>query len=275
MYKCVSVPKRGGGERTLQVPNDRLKRLQKLIVKELLRHEPISPYATAYYPGSKLRDGASPHVGKKALLKIDLSDFFDSISFITVLSSAFSQKYYPRSVGTLLCELCCKDDCLPQGAPTSPYLSNIVMRRFDDKLGGWCAERGIAYTRYSDDITLSGDCDLRPAYRKARAMLAAMDLRINNKKTRLVRACHAQTVTGIVVNDHPQVSREYRRNLRQELYYFRRYGAEDVIRRLSLSRFTDENGQPLAEEYALYLRSKVAYVMQIDPHNKEFSKVKI
>ncbi len=87
--------------------------------------------------------------------------FFGSITYLQVISSAFNSKMYPAQIGAILTSLCCKDDVLPQGAPTSSALSNIVMKNFDDILGNWCREKYITYTRYCDDLTFSADIPLQ------------------------------------------------------------------------------------------------------------------
>ena len=181
-YRAVTIRKKNGGVRRLYVPNAELRALQVRILRQILQKLPISPYATAYAPGSSLRANAAPHVGKRYLLKLDITDFFGSIRFGQVYSAAFHTRYFPKSVGVLLTTLCCREEALPQGAPTSPALSNLVMRNFDDNLGKWCAARGIAYTRYCDDMTFSADVPLYAVYQKAQAMLREMGFVLNERK---------------------------------------------------------------------------------------------
>ena len=148
---------------------------------------------------------------KKNLLKLDITDFFGSISFEQVLCAAFNTRYVSKQVGFLLTSLCCKNDALPQGSPTSPALSNIVMRRFDDQIGRWCNQRQITYTRYCDDMTFSADRPLYGVYKKVKTMLREMGFELNESKTHFISNADRQTVTGLVVNEKLSIPSSYKR----------------------------------------------------------------
>lgn len=149
-------------------------RIQKRILSEILSYAKLPACATAYQAGANPRAGTAPHVGKPVLLKMDISNFFDSITFQMVLSRAFPSQYFPKPVGVLLAKLCCYCGRLPQGAPTSPALSNIVMAPFDEYMSSYCKKRGIAYTRYCDDMSFSGNFKPGPLIEKVRRFLNAM-----------------------------------------------------------------------------------------------------
>lgn len=142
------------------------------------------------------------------MLKLDIADFFGSIRFDQVYSAAFNTRYFPRQIGVMLATLCCRKDALPQGAPTSPALSNVVMRHFDQSIGRWCERRGISYTRYCDDMTFSSDKPLFVVYQKAKTILEEMGFELNEKKTRFVTNANRQSVTGLTVNEKVAVSGE-------------------------------------------------------------------
>ena len=165
-YKEARIPKKDGTYRKLCGPSFRLRFCQGPIKEKILPQLPVSKFATAYQKGSTIRGNAEPHIGKKFLLKLDITDFFGSITFEQVQRTAFNTRYVSRQVGYLLTSLCCKDDSLPQGASTSPALSNIVMYRFDNYIGHWCSQRQIAYTRYCDDMTFSADRPLYGVYKR-------------------------------------------------------------------------------------------------------------
>lgn len=264
-YHCVLLTKKNGATRRLYVPGPRLKRVQRIILNEILQKIPVSPHATAYRKGHDLLHNAAPHTGKPCVLKMDLTDFFDSISFQMVYSTAFNTRYFPKNIGTMLTVLCTRNHCLPQGAPTSPILSNIALRFFDDTFGAWCDQRYITYTRYSDDITCSGATNLYPAYRKARGLLDSLGFEINERKTKFCYHHQQQKITGIVVNDFPQISSDYRRALRQEMYFLQKYGIADALVR---------NPGMSEQQYLNSLRSKVAFVLQVHPESKEFIRYK-
>lgn len=110
-------------------------------------------------------------------------------------------------------------------------ISNIIMRDFDDTVGRWCDARSISYTRYCDDMTFSGDFDSREVIDLVRKELRKMGLFLNDKKTIRVMRGQRQSVTGIVVNEGMSVPSAYRKKLRQEVYYCRRFGVEEHLKR--------------------------------------------
>ena len=273
MYTAVSIPKKSGGHRELQVPNTELKYYQRRILHGILDFLPVSRYATAYRNGATLAYNASPHIGHKYLLKLDITDFFGSITFMQVYSAAFNAKYFPKQIGAMLATLCCFEDVLPQGAPTSPALSNIVMKNFDDSFGAWCKEKGFEYTRYCDDITVSGNEKLYPAFRKAKNRLEAMGFEINEKKTHFITNANRQSVTGITVNEKLSISKDYKRKLRQEIYYALRFGVENVIRHNYLTDYIT-GGIVDFEGYVHHLIGKINYVLSIEKSNSWFRDAK-
>lgn len=262
-YRTVTLKKKNGKTRVLHAPSDALKRTQKIILQNFLSMLPVSPYATAYVKKRSLSDNASPHVGKRYLLKLDITDFFGSISFYHVYRTAFHTGYFPKQIGVMLCTLCCRNDVLPQGAPTSPALSNLVLRNFDDNIGWWCKQRGITYTRYCDDITFSSDKPLFPVYEKVRTMLDEMGLLLNEKKTHFVTHAARQSVTGLTVNEKVAVSGDYKRKLRQEVHYALKYGVRN-----SFTHVKTECAD--AYQYCLSLMGRIAFVLQIEPENVWF-----
>lgn len=265
-YHRAKVPKGNGEYRELWVPDDLLKAIQRSIAEHLLAYEAISPYAMAYRPGGGTLENARPHAGKPVLLKLDIRHFFDHIIYPMVKEAAFPAERYSEPNRVLLTMLCMYRDALPQGAPTSPAISNIIMRDFDDRVGGWCRARGIVYTRYCDDMTFSGDFAAGDVVRFVRQELGKMGLLLNDKKTVAAHSGQKKIVTGIVVNEKPSVPAEYRRRLRQELHFCRKFGVEEHVRRLGLDCS--------AEQYTKRLLGRVNYVLQITPDHGEMEKYK-
>lgn len=273
-YKEAHLPKKDGTYRSLCVPSIRLRFCQDPIKEKILPQLPVSKFATAYQKGSTTRGNAEPHIGKKFLLKLDITDFFGSITFEQVQRTAFNTRYVSRQVGYLLTSLCCKDDSLPQGAATSPALSNIVMYRFDDYIGRWCSQRQIAYTRYCDDMTFSSDRPLYGVYQKVKKMLFEMGFELNEAKTHFISNADRQAVTGLVVNEKLSIPSSYKRNLRQEIYYTLKFGIEDNIVHGNRLNFL-EDGQPIrCPTYMTHLIGSVQYVLQIEPENRWFLNAK-
>ena len=263
-YRNITLKKKNGDYRTIHAPDTTLKSVQHTILRTVLRH-PASRYATAYVRGRSLTDNASPHVGKRYILKLDITDFFGSIRFDQVYSAAFNTRYFPKQIGVMLTTLCCYRDVLPQGAPTSPALSNLVMKNFDENLGAWCEKRGITYTRYCDDMTFSGDCSLYPVYQKVKNMLRDTAFELNERKTHFITNAARQSVTGLTVNEKVAVSSDYKRRLRQEVHYLLKYGAADCLARLG-----DTETSP--ETYFNRLVGRLRFVLQIEPDNAYFRR---
>lgn len=255
-YHTAEIPKADGGVRRLTVPDEALKQVQRAILNNLLVHMPLSPYAAAYRFGGGAVRSASRHVGQPQVLRLDIRHFFDSVRYSAVKDTVFPPEIFSEPLRVLLTMLCYYRDSLPQGAPTSPAIVNILLRDFDLRLGVWCRERGIVYTRYCDDLTFSGE-DLSGVRAVAEAELRAMGFFLNDHKTRLRSAGQRQTVTDLVVNEKVSVPREVRREIRQEVYCCRRFGVEDHL------RWTGVGLSP--EAYLDRLLGRVGYVLQADP----------
>ncbi len=265
-YKTVKIPKRNGKERELSVPDDFLKGVQRAICEKLLSAEPISPFATAYRFSSSIQKNAMPHIGKKKLLKLDIYRFFDSISYSTVKEMAFPSEKYSESNRVLLSILCYHKEVLPQGAPTSPVISNIVMREFDQTVGKWSEKKGISYTRYCDDMTFSGDFEEKTVINKVKAELKKQGFILNNTKTVVIGSEKRQAVTGIVVNEKPNIAREYKRKIRSEIFYCRKYGVESHMQRQNITE--------AKEKYLMGLLGRINFVLQTCKNDTEFSEYK-
>lgn len=268
-YNAMALKKRNGKVRHIYSPNDILKNCQKNILNRIIDKMPVSDYASAYIKGKTLRDNAVPHIGKKYLLKLDITDFFGSICFEQAYGAVFNTRYFPKQIGVILTKLCFRKNLLPQGAPTSPAVSNIVMRNFDDNMGSWCKNHGITYTRYCDDMTFSSDKPLYMVYQKAKAMLEEMGFELNENKTHFVKDSNRQTVTGLTVNEKLTVSKDYKRELRQAVHYVLKFGAAEDIIRGGRKEFLSD-GIPDTERYCNHLLGKIRYVLQIEPNNLWF-----
>lgn len=227
-YRTFSIPKRLGGFRTIEAPTPLLKKIQHQILENFLEPHPVSRFAKAYKKRSSLKEMARFHVKQHMVVRIDLTDFFGSLKEASVFRF-FRQQGYSEAVTVILTKLTTYKGALPQGAPTSPTLSNILMRKIDEKVGRYCSENKIRYTRYADDLVFSGNFSIKRLLAKLHTALAPQQLRINNKKTRVMRRHSTQMVTGLVVNDKLGIARDTRRKLKQELYYCEKFGVESHL----------------------------------------------
>lgn len=240
--------------------------MQQQILKNILNNKKISSYAKAYHKGISLKENALVHQKKEQILKLDIKDFFNNIHFLDVYQSCFSIEYFPKSIGMLLTYLCTYNDYLPQGAPTSAAISNLVMKDFDEEMGAWCQENNIAYTRYSDDLTFSGNINAKEIITKVKKELSPLGLQINPEKIHFISKNKQQKITGIVVNEKVQVAKTYRHQIRQEMYYIKKYGLVEHMKY--------KNVKLDADQYVASLKGRIEFVLQIDNQNKEFLKYK-
>ena len=266
-YHVQYIPKKKGGKRKLLIPDALLGRIQKNILRNVLEERKVSSYAKAYVKGMGIVENARPHSYADTILKLDIEDFFEQITYIMVYQKVFPEKYVPSAIRTMLTHFCCYHDYLPQGASTSPMISNLVMYSFDEYMGKWCEERKICYTRYSDDLTFSGDFDVKEVKNKVRSFLEKMGFSLNEKKTKVLKPYQRQTVTGIVVNEKTNVSREYKRKLRQEIYYCEKYGVTEHLWRKGIC----DKGETT---YLKELLGKINYVLQINPEQPYFQEAR-
>jgi len=264
-YLSTRIRKNTTGVRTLSVPDWSIAKHQRYMLQEVFNYLPVSDCAVAYRNGHNIRDCAEPHVGQETLIHLDIKDFFPSIKEQTVFEALLRETGYPKSLVGFMSALCCYKGSLPQGACTSPILSNICFRPCDDELEKFAEEHALVYTRYSDDLFFSGSVkDVGEMIRAVSAILRSYGFRINRDKTKVLHRGCAQRVLGLTVNERVQASRKYRRNLRQELHYLHRFGQ-------------DADGARAAEDYLHYLymiAGKISFVLSADPDNKEFREEK-
>ena len=260
-YYQTKILKKNGEYRELSVPNEFLKAVQKRIAEKLLVYEEVSPYATAYKYGASTVKNAYPHLKQNTILKLDIRHFFDHIIYPMVKEKVFVKEKYSEKNRILLSILCLYKDALPQGAPTSPIISNIIMKDFDNAVGAWCKERKIRYSRYCDDMTFSGAFNHREVIEFVKEELKKMGFYLNDAKTTVARKGQKQIVTGIIVNEKINTSLSYRKKIRQELYYCKKFGVASHLQR--------KQPDISEQDYLKKLLGKVNYVLSVDAANVE------
>lgn len=260
-YYQTKILKKNGEYRELSVPNEFLKAVQKRIVEKLLVYEEVSPYASAYRYGASTVKNAYPHLNQNTILKLDIRHFFDHIIYPVVKEKVFVKEKYSEKNRILLSILCLYNDALPQGAPTSPIISNIIMKDFDNMVGEWCKEKRIRYTRYCDDMTFSGDFNYKEVISFVKKELKKMGFYLNDKKSVVAHKGQKQIVTGIMVNEKINTPLSYRKKIRQELYYCKKFGIASHLQRKQL----DISEQ----DYLRNLLGRVNYVLSVDATNIE------
>ena len=246
-YQRFAIPKKSGGERIISAPMPRLKRAQYWLLGNILDRVPATDSAHGFVKTRNILSNALPHVGKRVVVNLDLENFFPSISYPRV-KGVYRKLGYSEEVATLCALLSTEAPtaayeldgqryfvktgtaALPQGAPTSPALSNVICRRLDKRLRGAAAKLGFAYSRYADDLTFSSaDADglaIKKLLWRVRKIIDSEGLKIHPGKTQVMRRHQRQEVTGVVVNERPNVCREELRNFRALLFQIDKDGPD-------------------------------------------------
>lgn len=236
IYRDVQIKKRRGGTRTLSVPDEALKQMQRTILRRLLGRLESHPASHGFEQGRSIVTNALPHVGKSVVLKMDVKGFFPATTEKRV-RAYFKLIGWNKDAVDILTRLTTYKGGLPQGAPTSPRLSNLINVPLDARLEALGRKIGAAYTRYADDLTFSlkpiesghsswekifgADRVASERHRVAalivatKRILASYEYTLHqDKKLRICRRHERQVVTGVVVNVKPALPREMRRKLR-------------------------------------------------------------
>lgn len=205
-------------KRWIEAPDEILKRIQEHILHNVLYKMAPTKFAHGFIHGRSIVSCAKEHTGKKFVLKLDLKNFFPSISRDMVYGAIFSE-LTPENVKIIIpaIELCLMDGRLPQGAPTSPAISNIVCKPLDMVLYGIAERFGLTYTRYADDLIFSSNDDtIYKVIPIIKSTIVKFGLVVNEKKVKVLKKHQRQTVTGLVVNADGKTSvrRKKRMNLR-------------------------------------------------------------
>jgi RNA-directed DNA polymerase len=216
-YREVAIPKRDGGRRTLQIPDEPTRNIQRRILHRLLARARCHRAAVGFERGKSIVDAARPHTNKDVVIRIDVVDFFSTTTEERV-TDWFQRSGWEPPAAKFLTRCVTHRGVLPQGAPTSPRLSNLVNARMDGALWHLAERFDGDYTRYADDITLSFNTmrgrTVRAVIQIARRILKRFGYQMHGRKTRVLRAHQRQTVLGLTVNTTVAIPRQTRRRLR-------------------------------------------------------------
>lgn len=248
-YYRFTIPKRDGTRRAIWAPHRRLKAAQRWVLREVVERLPVHGAAHGFLHGRSIASNAAAHTNAEIVLKVDLKDFFPTVTLPRV-KGVFRKAGYREQIATLLALLCTEAPrqvtevdgkkfylalgprCLPQGAPTSPGLTNTLCMRLDRRLLGAAAKLGWRYTRYADDLTFSlpnghkGKPGLGKLLGCISAITAAEGFAVHPDKTRVSRSGARQRITGLIVNGKgsPRVPRELKREVRAALHNLGKHG---------------------------------------------------
>lgn len=281
-YHYRILAKKSGNIRLIESPKPRLKKLQRKILAELLEKIPAHAAVHGFLKGHSIQSFAAPHVGRRVVLRMDLKDFFASISGPRV-QALFRTAGYPEAVADRLGGICTNAAArglwahlgkgldplamaearalyawrhLPQGAPTSPALANFCAYRVDCRLSALAESVGAAYTRYADDLAFSGEKDFERCVERfstrAASILLEEGFQIHHRKTRVMRQGVRQYLAGLVVNERVNVVRRDFERLKAILTNCARHGLESQNR----------DAHPA---YRSHLEGRVSFVEMVNP----------
>lgn len=257
-YKTHYIPKKDGSSRKISVPIDDLKRIQQLLLPFFTLLVKPSDQAMAFIEKRSILTNAQKHKKKKFVYNIDLEDFFHSIKHEKV-AAYFSQILKSENAGKIIADFCTAPISaskikntnsyiewgLPQGAPTSPFISNIVCLNLDAKLDSLAKRFKVTYTRYADDITFSSNNNIyyfqNDFIRELKLILKQDGFKIKPAKTRLQKNGYRKEVTGLVVSHKVNVPKRFIKNLRMALYFWERYGFEKASK-IYLFQYSNDKG---------------------------------
>lgn len=270
-YYSFEIPKKSGGYRKIHAPIGVLKIIQKKLSDclynyrdQICKDNEINLNISHAFERKKgIISNAVIHKNKRYIINIDLKDFFDSFHFGRVRGYFEKNKYFelPVEVSTIIAQLVCYDGKLPQGAPTSPIITNLICNVLDYKLLQLAKKYRLDYTRYADDLTFSTNDknilkNYEQFYQNLNKIIVKNGFEINSKKTRLIYKSSSQSVTGLVVNEKVNISHIYYKRIRSMAYHLYRSGKFYI---------DDKEGR------ITQLEGCFSFINEIDKYNNKFN----
>lgn len=300
-YHTFQIKKKSGGVRTLHAPVAALKELQTAL--NLILQSVYEPHqaATGFVAGKSIVDNAKVHVNQNYVYNLDLKDFFSSVDQARVWGRVKAAPFHlgttdgRKKIANMIAALCCtkmeverleagqwkkvQKRVLPQGAPTSPILTNAICERLDICLSGVAKRFGLNYSRYADDITFSSQHNVYELKKgvseriyeanstfdlEVRRIIAEQNFHVKESKVRLQKQGFRQEVTGIVVNEKPNVNQRYVKQLRQWLFNWETYGYEKAYTKF-LNVYAKDRGNVKSDKpnMIMVLAGKLLYLKMV------------
>ncbi len=277
-YKRFHIPKKRGGHREISAPPPSLKIMQRKIATALLALHPPKPSSHGFLRGRSVVSNARRHEGQRVVGNIDLQDFFPTIHLGRIVRALENPPFgMGEDAARVVAQVCCDENGrLPQGAPSSPIVSNIICRTLDDRLQQLARQHGCRYTRYADDITFSTS---RPALSTEilyhdpitgipvagaalQSVISSSGFAINHGKVRIALSERRQEVTGLTTNERANVGRWFVRELDSLIHIWRIHGAESATASFTRRhRFVTPDFTPA--KLISFLRGKLSYVQMV------------
>ncbi len=280
-YKIFWLSKKKGGTREIAAPSDALKQLQRRLLPYLERLYGGRYSVHGFAVGKSIRSNAERHVKARYVLNVDLENFFPTIHFGRIRGMLRGKPYFfGREAANIVANLCCRTSLLPQGAPTSPVLSNMISAKLDSDLKAIAKRYFTTYTRYADDITFSTNSQSFPRALarfaeetggklqvgdELQKLIEQNGFRINAAKLRLSTRHERQEVTGLTINRFTNVQRRFVRQVRAMLHAWKKYGLAKAQEEFS-SKFDHRNRRGKQPCFANVVRGKVEFIGSVRGH---------
>lgn len=282
-YKTFSIKKRNGGERIISAPMEKLKEIQQMLQIIFQHLYKGKPSVHGFVLDKSIVTNAKLHVGKRILINIDLKNFFPTINFGRVRGIFMGYPFnFDDGVATALGKICCMNGLLPQGAPTSPVLSNFICRNLDNSMMKLAKVSRVLYTRYADDISISTNLKVIPSEigcidsdklilsEQFREKIRVNGFFINELKVRYAYRSGRQEVTGLIVNKRVNVYRSYIRQVKSMLHAWEKYGlykaANEHFERFSTKTYSPSN---LEVAFVKMLTGKINHIGKVRGRDDE------
>lgn len=281
LYKFYQIKKKNGkGFRQIVVPYNNLRYIQDYIKCEILDKIPVHDSATGFVKGKSIYDNARKHANKEEVLNIDLFKFFDTITEKRIygifkslgyaknlsldfakLTTIFLPDEYLNSFKSkereLYNQIVQDGECvLPQGAPTSPVLSNLITRRLDFRMSCLADKLNVNYSRYADDITFSGNYNTVPSFSLLAKIIEDEGFKINWDKAKISRKGRLQMVTGLTVSNDIHVHRKFKKEVKKHIYACLNFGVDNHLKHIQ----KEDVGH-----YKEWLAGKIYFINSIEP----------
>jgi RNA-directed DNA polymerase len=229
-YRSFYINKKNGSKRLINEPLHQLHSIQKEIATFLLFNRYSIKNSHGFELNKSIVSNAANHINKKIVLNIDLEDFFPSITKNKVINLLTKKFKLNEKEAETVAEILTFKNILPQGAPSSPIISNYVCEKLDKDLHKFCKSFNIVYTRYADDLTFSFAFNKLPKLlvKEIYSIIEKNEFKINNKKTRYFYRNRRQVVTGLVVNEKVNVKKDFQKRIRAILHNWKTKGFKNV-----------------------------------------------
>lgn len=289
-YRTFKIPKSGGGYRQIFAPIPSLQTLQHRLnhILQIVYRPKRSVHG--FVPERNIYTNAINHVKKNYVFNVDIENFFPAITTARVRGLLMAIPYkLPMEAATTIAQICCLDEGLPQGSPSSPIIANMICAKMDTRLRRLAEKHRCYYTRYADDITFSTKKKVFPAaiavtnedvsgakvgYELDKA-ITENGFAVNNRKVRLQSCLQRQEVTGLTVNEKPNVNRRYIRRIRAILHNWDTYGEEHAQRQLDIN-YSSRGRTVQAPPIEKVVRGQIEFVGMIrGKHDEIYQKLLI